>query len=41
MREDQVVPTIQRDQAVGGSKVHASLPFLGRHAIADVFDGYC
>src|SRR3569623_855888 len=36
MREDEVVPAIQRDEAVGGGEVDPRLPFAGGHFVASI-----
>jgi hypothetical protein len=35
MREDQIVPAVQRDQPVTGGKIDAGLPFGGADLILD------
>src|SRR3569623_1347369 len=36
MREDEVVPAIQRDEAVGGGEVDPRLPFAGGHFVTSI-----
>ena len=37
--EDQVIPTVQRDQPVTGGQVDTGLPFGGRHLLLEVNGG--